>query len=176
MTVCPSAHTRTVGHASCNHNIFCQARWEPIQQHPKASGSLSAQRFQRQRVTPLTCTTPQLSPSLGPCNHHQSSSHIQCQLQNSLFSNFQILLTPQLRSPLGLVPIVSLLTLAVSRSRQSRVNVSQVRVCLSPVKREIPRSLQWTGRILSTTPHHRALGQGANTPGKAEKWNCSLLR
>lgn len=91
VTLCSSAHDRTVGHAFCSHNtaFLRQVRQEPIQHYPEVSGSLCAQRFQRQRATPLTCTTlfnnlTQLSPSLGSCNQDQPSSRVQYQLQRVL--------------------------------------------------------------------------------------------
>lgn len=96
------------------------------------------------------------SPSCHPVWGHEITaspphmSHVS--FISAFFLTHTFFLTPQQCSPLSLVPSRFLLTLAVSGvSRESRISVSQVRVCLLPVKREISCSLEWTGRIPNTS-------------------------
>lgn len=57
VTFCSSAHDSSKTCILQSQHSLRQVRQEPIQHHPKASGSLRTQRFQRQKAAPLARTT-----------------------------------------------------------------------------------------------------------------------
>lgn len=102
----------------------------------------------------------------GQVTPHTSSGSSQC----TVVSIFSLLPIPP-SSALVPVPTTSFPTQTAylgSSAQESQLSVSQVRLCLLPVKRETPCLVQWTARTFNTTSYHCALGQGADTPEKAE--------